>query len=300
MLAQEVTPMMRTRIAALCLALTLPGCVATRGDDPEGTARFVASINPNAADYLPPSAAAGLAGTGTPALAASGPSGSFAPPPPPPSAGGGVVSTSPTAPITGSAGVAAAIGGSGASGVVHTAAGAGTAGAGAMAMAMAGTGATAMTGDHAGTLTIDFKSVTQGGQYAPQNVGAVWIETAAGMFVKTVERWGSIRASHLTRWTMASGGWGSIFGGGNTADQMDAVSKATLRSHGAHHDTWDMKDPTGKLVADGKYQVVIEVTEDNFRAGASATVPFDKGALPIMINAPDMAPWAGLTLSYQP
>jgi hypothetical protein len=302
MLAQEATSMMQVRIAGLCLCLTLPACVAVRHDDPQGSAHFSASITPGSADYSPLTAAAGA---GAPPKAQSG---SFAPPPPPPNAGAGsavstlpTVPTGPTAPagpVTGSAGAAAAVGGSGATGVMHAAAGAGAGMAGTGAAATAGAGAT--TGDHAGTLTIDFKTVTQGGQYAPQNVGAVWIETASGMFVKTVERWGSIRASHLTRWTMASGGWGSIFGGGNSADQMDAVSKATLRSHGAHHDTWDMKDTTGKVVADGKYQVVIEVTEDNFRAGASAEVPFDKGAMPVMINAPDMAPWAGLTLSYQP
>jgi hypothetical protein len=151
-----------------------------------------------------------------------------------------------------------------------------------------------------GVLTLDFTTVNQRGRYAPQNVGAVWIETEAGMFVKTLERWGQIRANHLTRWNMASGGWGSFFGGGNTADQMDAVSRATLRSHGAHHVTWDMQDPTGKVVADGKYKVAIEVTEDNTRAGASADIAFDKGAAPQDITAPDKPPYSGLKLTYQP
>jgi hypothetical protein len=53
-----------------------------------------------------------------------------------------------------------------------------------------------------GVLTLDFTTVNQRGRYAPQNVGAVWIETDAGMFVKTLERWGQIRANHLTRWNM--------------------------------------------------------------------------------------------------
>jgi hypothetical protein len=99
---------------------------------------------------------------------------------------------------------------------------------------------------------------------------------------------------------MASGGWGSIFGGGNTADQMDAVSKATMRSHGAHHVTWDMQDQSGKVMMDGSYKVVIEVTEDNFRAGASGEVAFEKSAMPQTVSAPDKAPFAGLMLAYQP
>jgi hypothetical protein len=151
-----------------------------------------------------------------------------------------------------------------------------------------------------GTLTVDFKTVNQGGTYAPRNVGAVWIETASGTFVKTLERWGNIRANHLTRWNMASGGWGSIFGGGNTADMMDAVSRATLRSHEMHHVMWNMKDSKGQLVPDGMYNVVVECTEDNFRPGANASVAFMKGAAPQMVTVPDKAPWSGFSLTYQP
>ena len=152
----------------------------------------------------------------------------------------------------------------------------------------------------AGTLTVDFKTVTQRGTYAPRNVGAVWIETGAGMFVKTLERWAGIRANHLTRWNSASGGWGSIFGGGNTADMMDAVSRATLRSHEMHHVMWNMKDSTGKLIADGMYNVVIECTESSFGSGPNASVPFMKGPTPQMNTAPDKAPYSGFSLKYQP
>jgi hypothetical protein len=168
--------------------------------------------------------------------------------------------------------------------------------AGSTAMAMAGAAAP----QGIGTLTVDFKTVSQGGLYSPANVGAVWIETSSGMFVKTLEKWGSIRAGNLTRWTQASGGWGSIFGGGNTADKMDAISKATLRGYGAHHEMWSMKDAMGKVVPDGKYNLVIEACEDEFQPGASATVEFIKGPEPQNVMAPDKAPYTGLTLSYQP
>jgi hypothetical protein len=160
-------------------------------------------------------------------------------------------------------------------------------------------GATAPAGAQ-GTLTIDFKSVTSGGNYAPRNVGAVWVETGAGMFVKTIERWAGIRANHLTAWNAASGGWGSIFGGGNTADMMDAVSRATLRSHEMHHAMWNMKDSTGKVVADGMYNLVIECTEDNRRAAPVAKVAFMKGPAPQMVTAPDKSPYTSLVLHYQP
>jgi hypothetical protein len=174
------------------------------------------------------------------------------------------------------------------------------AGMGAAAGAPAPEAGAAAPTTSAGMLTIDFKSVTSNGQYAPRNVGAVWIETSGGKFVKTVEKWGNVRANHLTAWNAASGGWGSLFGGGNAADMMDAVSRATLRSHEMHHDMWNMKDTTGKVVPDGMYNVVIEVTEDNRRAGPVGRVAFVKGPAPQMVNAPDGGPFSGFVLSYQP
>jgi hypothetical protein len=169
---------------------------------------------------------------------------------------------------------------------------------------MAGSAATTAGGPAptgaAGTLTVDFKSVALGGNYAPRNVGAVWIETSSGMFVKTIERWAGIRAVHLTTWTMVSGGWGGFFGGGNAADMMDAVSRATLRSHEMHHVMWNMKDSKGQVVPDGMYNVVIEVADDNRKPSASGKVAFMKGPAPQMATAPDKAPWSGFSLTYQP
>jgi hypothetical protein len=286
------------RPASILFALACAGCIATRSEDPHGTARFSASVNANPADYAAPATLPGVGGSVAVVPSAAAGAGSVVSQLPPPLAPGSGVAGSPVVATAGAPGRTvppAAVGGSAA--VAGRAAV--PAAAGSMAAAMAGSGA-APGSEHAGMLTLDFKSVNQGGTYAPQNVGAVWIETSSGMFVKTLERWGNIRASHLTRWAMASGGWGGLFGGGNTADQMDAVSKATMRSHGAHHETWDMQDPSGKVVADGKYRVVIEVTEDNFRAGASAEVPFEKGPMPQTISAPDKAPYAALMLTYQP
>jgi hypothetical protein len=67
-----------------------------------------------------------------------------------------------------------------------------------------------------------------------------------------------------------------------------------------HHVTWDMQDGTGKVVADGMYNLVIECTEDNFRAGPNAKIPFMKGPEPQMVKPADKAPYTGLMLSYQP
>jgi hypothetical protein len=283
------------------LGLGLIGCIATRSEDHQGATHFITSVASNPSDFAPTALPHAGGSVAISMMPVAGSNSGFVPPPPPPTSmvGGAVPTTSapgaPTVPVAqGRAGAGAAIGG-GAAGA-PAAPGLPTSLAGSMSVAMAGSAAPPSVG----MLTVDFKTVTQGGLYSPANVGAVWIETGSGMFVKTLEKWGSIRAGNLTRWNTASGGWGSIFGGGNTADQMDAVSKATQRGYGAHHEMWAMKDAMGKVVADGKYNLVIELCEDEFRPGASADVAFEKGPEPQKVMAPDKAPYTGLTLSYQP
>lgn len=281
------------------LALSLVSCVDARPEDPLGQTQFVSSNVPSSADYT---AAAATGGGGRPSAPPVGASpvagtGNVVPPPvgatpPPPAAAAAGSGAMPRA------GAAAAPSGSmGAAGARPGSAGS-TALAGMGGASVAAGAAAPATGQ--GMLTVDFKSVTSNGQYAPRNVGAVWIETSSGMFVKTLEKWGNVRANRLTAWNAASGGWGSFFGGGNTADMMDAVSRATLRSHEMHHDTWSMKDATGKVVPDGMYNIVIEVAEDERRAAPVGRAAFVKGPAPQMVNAPDMPPFSGLVLSYQP
>jgi hypothetical protein len=150
---------------------------------------------------------------------------------------------------------------------------------------------------------VQFTSVGHGGRYQPRNIGAVWVETTSGQFVKTIYRWAGIRAGDLTRWNQVSGGWGlaGFFGGGSTSsnpDQVDVMTGATVSRHQSHTATWNMKTGDGMLVADGAYKVFVEVTED--RRGPYASVDFQKGSAPQNITPPDQAPWVGLTLSYEP
>jgi hypothetical protein len=152
-----------------------------------------------------------------------------------------------------------------------------------------------------GTLTIDFGTVSNGGRYSPRNVGAVWVSGPSGTFVKTLERWAAARANHLTKWaTSGAPPWSAFFGIGAPPDEMDAVSRATLGSHIAHHITWDLKDPAGAVVPDGTYTVSIELADDNNKPSAKASATFDKGPAPSSASPPDMAPCTGLKMMYQP
>jgi len=290
-------------LLALAACAACAACVEPKADDKVGAAKFVRGLASLDSDYDGAPAGAGLAPNATAGMNSLGMAGN--------SSGAGAASGNAggaTGNVGGASGGGALTGGTGGnSGAAGNAIGGrggvgGGAGAGgaAGATSAAGEGAPSPSGGSAGMLKITFTTVDQNGRYAPANVGAIWIEDGSGKFIKTIKRWAGVRASHLTAWKAVSGGWPSFFGGGNAADQMDAISAGTMRSHGMHDVSWDMKDPMGQLVPDGAYKVGIECTEDNRVAGANAKVDFTKGAAPMTVMPPDEPPYAGLTISYQP
>lgn len=158
-----------------------------------------------------------------------------------------------------------------------------------------GSGATTATSTGTGTqptgmprLTVDFTTVTFKGQYAPKNVGAVWITNDQDVFVKTLERWAVKRSKYLVKWKAVSGG--------NT---VDAVTGATRSSHGPHSLTWDGTDVSGNLVPDGTYRVYMEFTEKN-GAGPWTSIEVVKGASPADITPADIAAFTGQHVTYTP
>lgn len=106
---------------------------------------------------------------------------------------------------------------------------------------------------HADTLSVSFTTTPAGGNYAPRNIVAVWIEGPGGSFVKTIGRWAATRRSHLVAWTAKAGG----------AD-VDAVSGATRSNHTAALTAmWDLRDKAGAVVPDGTYTVRMELADSN-------------------------------------
>jgi hypothetical protein len=86
------------------------------------------------------------------------------------------------------------------------------------------------------------------------------------------------------------------------ADQMDAMSSATLREHQAHMVTWNMMDAQMALVPDGDYVAVVEMTESRGRddEGRLLRIPFKKGPAPQTVDVPDEASFTGIGLSFAP
>ena len=117
-------------------------------------------------------------------------------------------------------------------------------------------------------LSFDVTTAAQGGRYSPKNIGAIWVQSSSGQFVKSLEVWAAVRRRYLTRYNAAIGG---------TSVAVDVTASATLSSHKAHHVSWNMQDTSGAKVPDGKYTLYVEVTEAD-AAGQYYAVDFDTTA----------------------
>jgi hypothetical protein len=117
------------------------------------------------------------------------------------------------------------------------------------------------------TIPIQARTRSYNGNYAPENVGAIWIEDAEGTFVRSLVVWGSARREHLVAWSASS-----------QDDRVDAITSATAASHHSRLIEWDLRDASGQLVPAGDYIARFEFTEANSNEGAAAgptaSIPF--------------------------
>lgn len=144
----------------------------------------------------------------------------------------------------------------------------------------------------AATLQLEITSTTKGGQYAPRNVAAVWIENG-GTFIKTIDRKAGQRKQHLVAWTTAAG-----------AADADAVSGATRANHNTPLAiTWDLKDRAGVVVPDGTYTIRMETAEDNSNQPTQnnqGTFTFVKGATAQTQTAQANGGFTNVSITFTP
>jgi len=141
-------------------------------------------------------------------------------------------------------------------------------------------------------LRFQFTTVSFGGEFAPRNIGAVWITDEHDGFIKTLEVWAGKRSKHLVKWQSASG-----------ANRVDAVSSATLSSHRAHEASWDGTNVSREAVPDGIYRVYAEFTESNSSEGgnplgAFTVVEFTRGVADLDMSLPDQTYFTGRRLTF--
>ncbi len=140
-----------------------------------------------------------------------------------------------------------------------------------------------------GGLAVQFTTSTYKGEYAPDHVLAVWVESNSGTFVKTLYVKAAQRKQHLTNWLKSTSS-------GNTTD---AVTGATLSSHGAINCNWNGTDTSGAVVGNGNYKVCVEYTESS-ATGKYASFTFNKDLAASTANPSTTAGISGITITWTP
>ena len=144
---------------------------------------------------------------------------------------------------------------------------------------------------HADSLSVTLTTTPKGGNYAPRNIVAVWVEGPGGVFQKTLGRWAGTRKSHLSGWIAKAGN-----------NDTDAVSGATRQNHTTPLTvTWDFKNKAGVLVPDGAYTVRMELADSNSNTPAQnnqGTFTFQKNGTSSSTTAGSNGGFVGVAVNY--
>ena len=144
-----------------------------------------------------------------------------------------------------------------------------------------------------GTLSISVTTSETGGNYAPKNVVAIWVEDEGNSFVKTLLAYAANRKTHLNMWEMSTTNYGSAF------NVVDAITGATLSNHATRTCVWDGTDVDGNIVTDGTYYVNFELTDKN-STGNHLYMPFTKGALPETLTPDNYPSFSNVLVEWTP
>lgn len=122
-----------------------------------------------------------------------------------------------------------------------------------------------------GKLDVSVVTSSTGGNYAPRNIIAIWVEDGSGNFVKTLLAYADKRIQHLNTWEKSTSSKNIMY------NRTDAITGATQSNHGTRNCTWDGTDYNKNQVTDGKYFVCMELTDKN-STGNYSKFEFAKGA----------------------
>jgi hypothetical protein len=129
---------------------------------------------------------------------------------------------------------------------------------------------------------------------------AVWIEQGsgtAGTFIVTKFRYvGGGTSDHLPTWAAKASAGLTNTATSTSCNTATAISGATLSAWSTKTVTWDGKDASGNLVADGNYQFVVQSTWNHGTTGTAIRYfPFVKGPGATNPTFTDDANYTGIT-----
>jgi len=144
-----------------------------------------------------------------------------------------------------------------------------------------------------GALKVITTTSSTGGNYAPKNIIAVWIENENGKYVKTLAAYANARKAYLNTWGSVTSIAGSAY---NT---VDAITGATRQSHGNISCTWNGTDFKGNQVGDGIYKLRFELT-DKHSTGNLASFDFSKGSAYQVLPPADVPSFKSTSIIWEP
>lgn len=142
-----------------------------------------------------------------------------------------------------------------------------------------------------GELLVTVTTSETGGNYAPRNIVAIWVEDDNGNFVKTLLAYANTRKTHLNTWQASTTAAGTAY---NTTD---AISGATRSSHSTRSCTWNGTDFNGLDVADGTYYLWLELTDKN-STGNFSSFQFVKGEDDQFLTPDDVPSFASISINW--
>jgi len=143
---------------------------------------------------------------------------------------------------------------------------------------------TAGSSNSTGTLTVSVLTVAPGGGYSPKNVVAIWIETNAGVFVKSLLVYANARKNDLTTWYPNSSG-----------NVVNAITGATQSSNTTRTCTWNGTDVGGAVVVDGTYKVCMNIADGKTAFGSFA---FTKGTAAVTLAPANVTGFSNISISW--
>jgi len=144
-----------------------------------------------------------------------------------------------------------------------------------------------------GDLNVSTFTSETGGNYAPRNIVAIWVENENGEFIKTLMAYAQDRKTHLNTWQAATAAAGTEY---NT---VDAITGSTRSSHATRDCMWNATDYNGNIVADGTYYLWLELTDKN-GTGNFSSFSFTKGDMEELQTPIDVPSFGDISIHWYP